>query len=128
MTSAIHDFEPSDAGPSRHFDPLPPALPPKSPSSSFHGGLDQSDPDSLAPIGNGHGNGNGRGFGGGSVGWPNGAAEIPRPSSGADTHDSGSRRNPLVDLIDSEKTYVEQLGLVIRVSVSRRHRKMGHAH
>jgi hypothetical protein len=28
-----------------------------------------------------------------------------------------TRRNPLVDLIDSEKSYVEQLGLVIRASL-----------
>lgn len=28
-----------------------------------------------------------------------------------------ARRNPLVDLIDSEKGYIEQLGLVIRVSL-----------
>jgi hypothetical protein len=28
----------------------------------------------------------------------------------------GSKRNPLVDLMDSERTYVEQLALVIRVS------------
>ncbi len=29
-----------------------------------------------------------------------------------------ARRNPLLDLMDSEKVYVEQLGLVIRVSIS----------
>lgn len=33
-----------------------------------------------------------------------------------ETSSSSSRRNPLVDLIDSEKGYIEQLGLVIRVS------------
>ena len=30
----------------------------------------------------------------------------------------GGKRNPLVDLIDSERLYLEQLGLVIRVGVS----------
>jgi len=34
----------------------------------------------------------------------------------AEERGEGSKRNPLVDLMDSEKTYVEQLALVIRVS------------
>ncbi|ORX34393.1 hypothetical protein BD324DRAFT_643385 [Kockovaella imperatae] len=98
--ASVTDEYLSNAGPSRHFDQSPPALPPKStsPSNSFRNGLSsQADND-------GHMHG----------AWPNGGGEIPRPSSGADNHDSASRRNPLVDLIDSEKTYVEQLGLVIR--------------
>ena len=33
-----------------------------------------------------------------------------------DERAEASKRNPLVDLMDSEKTYVEQLALVIRVS------------
>ena len=33
-------------------------------------------------------------------------------------HEEGGKRNPLVDLIDSERIYVDQLGLVIRVSLS----------
>ncbi|KAK8846747.1 hypothetical protein IAR55_005834 [Kwoniella newhampshirensis] len=36
------------------------------------------------------------------------------PASDDRAGGEGSKRNPLVDLIDSEKTYVEQLGLVIR--------------
>lgn len=32
------------------------------------------------------------------------------------SREAGSKRNPLVDLIDSEKAYVDQLALVIRVS------------
>jgi len=34
----------------------------------------------------------------------------------AEDRGEGSKRNPLVDLMDSERTYVEQLALVIRVS------------
>jgi len=34
----------------------------------------------------------------------------------AEERGEGSKRNPLVDLMDSERTYVEQLALVIRVS------------
>jgi len=36
----------------------------------------------------------------------------------AEERGEGSKRNPLVDLMDSERTYVEQLALVIRVSFS----------
>jgi hypothetical protein len=35
----------------------------------------------------------------------------------AEERGEGSKRNPLVDLMDSERTYVEQLALVIRVSL-----------
>lgn len=58
----------------------------------------------------------------------------PNPDSGWNTMDGNgyiqgrdpahderaeaSKRNPLVDLMDSEKTYVEQLALVIRVSTT----------
>ena len=37
-----------------------------------------------------------------------------------DERAEASKRNPLVDLMDSEKTYVEQLALVIRVSAAQR--------
>jgi hypothetical protein len=36
----------------------------------------------------------------------------------AEERGEGSKRNPLVDLMDSERTYVEQLALVIRVSLN----------
>jgi hypothetical protein len=36
-----------------------------------------------------------------------------------------TKRNPLVDLMDSEKVYVEQLGLVIRVSPIHKNAIMG---
>nr|XP_019008746.1 uncharacterized protein I206_06428 [Kwoniella pini CBS 10737]OCF47527.1 hypothetical protein I206_06428 [Kwoniella pini CBS 10737] len=52
------------------------------------------------------------------------STSVSRSASGASVHGSGgtarddggegSKRNPLVDLIDSEKIYVEQLSLVIR--------------
>jgi hypothetical protein len=40
------------------------------------------------------------------------------PNAGYHTgqREGAAKRNPLLDLIDSEKIYVEQLGLVIRVS------------
>jgi hypothetical protein len=43
-----------------------------------------------------HGNGNGQGY--------------------EEDRGEGSKRNPLLDLMDSERIYVEQLALVIRVS------------
>lgn len=55
----------------------------------------------------------------GGAPWSNGYPEPSRASqvsSGDGDRDEGAKRNPLVDLIDTEKTYVDQLGLVIRVS------------
>ncbi|WVW78728.1 hypothetical protein I302_100688 [Kwoniella bestiolae CBS 10118] len=45
------------------------------------------------------------------------SANVSRSASAASGHGDGaegSKRNPLVDLIDSERVYVEQLGLIIR--------------
>ena len=41
----------------------------------------------------------------------------PHMSRPTEERSDGGKRNPLVDLIDSERVYVEQLGLVIRVSI-----------
>lgn len=84
------------AGPSRQYiPPLPPPVPSKSASPNFSPDIDQD----------------GR--------WdnPSGARSSSNRSSAdngsADDRDAG-KRNPLVDLMDTEKLYVEQLGLVIR--------------
>lgn len=43
---------------------------------------------------------------------------MPEPSVGRVREEGeSSRRNPLVDLIESENVYVEELGLLVRVSV-----------
>ncbi|WWD22059.1 hypothetical protein CI109_106547 [Kwoniella shandongensis] len=109
----------SAAGPSRPYynaNPnRPPPFPPsKSPSPSYSPNIDQE-----AWPSNG---GNGGGYDFGVPGM--GSLQMPDPrrpgsGSGSSLDDrtaaaEGSKRNPLVDLIDSEKTYVEQLGLVIR--------------
>jgi hypothetical protein len=85
------------AGPSRSYTPpLPPPVPPKTSSPSLSPSFSSSHSVDRPAPGGGWANGNG-------------TTEIPDAAE-------GSRRNPLVDLIDSEKLYVEQLGLVIRVS------------
>ena len=76
---------------------LPPDLPPKTdysaPSPRFATSPSSGDPrDVLSPTNSMETGGSG-------------------PSEG----EAGSKRNPLVDLMDSEKVYVEHLGLVIRV-------------
>ncbi|RSH90319.1 hypothetical protein EHS25_001653 [Saitozyma podzolica] len=83
------------AGPSRSYTPpLPPPVPPKTSSPSLSPSFSSSHSVDRPAPGGGWANGNG-------------TTEIPDAAE-------GSRRNPLVDLIDSEKLYVEQLGLVIR--------------
>jgi len=83
----------SQAGPSR-YDMVPPAPPSKSPSLSFP---------SIDPASN--------------PSWGNGPANGLTDRHQGDDSGESSKRNPLVDLMDSEKIYVEQLGLVIRVSL-----------
>jgi hypothetical protein len=60
----------------------------------------------------------------GGAPWSNGYPEPSRAprqgSSGDGDLDEATKRNPLVDLIDTEKVYVAQLGLVIRVSLHAR--------
>lgn len=86
------------AGPSRPYNlhqdlpPAPPVLPMKMPSPMHSPNPDQG----WNPM-NGNVNGNGQGY-------------------DAEDRGEGSKRNPLLDLMDSERTYVEQLALVIRVS------------
>lgn len=46
----------------------------------------------------------------------NGNGYSQPPDLSQDERAEASKRNPLVDLMDSEKEYVEQLALVIRVS------------
>ena len=55
-----------------------------------------------------------------SNGYPESSRVVSQGSSGDNERDEATKRNPLVDLIDTEKIYVEQLGLVIRVSFQRR--------
>lgn len=52
---------------------------------------------------------------------PNVNGTVADHGLGTDGPEAGSstKRNPLVDLIDSEKAYVDQLALVIRVSSRR---------
>lgn len=81
------------AGPSRYHNPgIPPAPPSNSPSFS----------PATEPWVNG-----------------NGAMGPPETTLGrqGDERGDGGRQNPLVDLMDSERVYVDQLGLVIRVSL-----------
>lgn len=126
----------SAAGPSRHYvaaptpvhyDPfantsspmydhhIPPSLPSKSPSpvaGAFQHPHQQQYPNSYSPDpsspawSNGENGGSGSGFGSGS-----GNVNANANANAGDT----SRRNPLVDLMDTEKVYVEHLSLVIRV-------------
>lgn len=51
-------------------------------------------------------------------GWNtiNGNGHVQNFDNGPEERGEGSKRNPLVDLMDSERIYVEQLALVIRVS------------
>jgi hypothetical protein len=51
-------------------------------------------------------------------GWNtiNGNGHAQNYDNGSEERGEGSKRNPLVDLMDSERLYVEQLALVIRVS------------
>lgn len=51
-------------------------------------------------------------------GSANGHGDSEANSGRDESRDTGAKRNPLVDLIDSEKAYVDQLALVIRVSPS----------
>jgi len=96
-------FHPTNGGPSRQYDPtLPHAAHTDALSPSFPQTLDTpawSD-----------------GYGGerGTMSMPGPGVDSSLRSSEADA----SKRNPLVDLMDTEKVYVEQLGLVIRVSTS----------
>jgi len=85
----------AQAGPSRLHNPaMPPPLPSKSPS--------------LAPFSPAPGEG---------APWSNGYPDrVQGVTSPAIDKDEGTKRNPLVDLIDTERIYVDQLGLVIRVS------------
>ncbi|ORY26875.1 hypothetical protein BCR39DRAFT_539899 [Naematelia encephala] len=88
---------PTAAGPSRSFNSsLPPIIPSQTSSPSF------------SPIGETYA----------SPWQPNGfgtmAMPEPHRSDTMEDKGEGSKRNPLVDLIDTEKTYVEQLALVIR--------------
>jgi len=46
----------------------------------------------------------------------NGNGHVQGYDNGPEERGEGSKRNPLVDLMDSERIYVEQLALVIRVS------------
>lgn len=102
----------STAGPSRYpalattsetgsaspsFSPIPEGHPSWAANGNGYGG--------AAPSANGHGDG----------------------GEGGRNGDAGSKRNPLVDLIDSEKAYVDQLALVIRVSTILWHRFKGQA-
>ncbi|KAL7424381.1 hypothetical protein Q5752_000063 [Cryptotrichosporon argae] len=61
---------------------------------------------------------NGQPSRGASMGADGPAMSMPQPSVGVQRTDSlvsdDGRRNPLVDLIDTERVYVEQLGLIIR--------------
>lgn len=94
----------SQAGPSRQLSlGLPPPVPLKT--------SEPSSPASDVPSANGWG-GNSRH---GSLTPSTSGGSEGRPM--AEERET-SRRNPLIDLIDSEKAYVEQLGLVIRVSSS----------
>ena len=85
------------AGPSRSYNlhqdlpPVPPGLPMKMPSPMHSPNPDQG-------WNTMNGNGHTQGY------------------DAAEERGEGSKRNPLVDLMDSERTYVEQLALVIRVS------------
>jgi hypothetical protein len=86
-------------GPSRYqFNPdnRPPNVPSKAPNLESAPWSDTNGYDNDAPNGN-----------------------IPDDQERDASRGEGSRRNPLVDLIDSERVYVEQLGLVIRVSLDR---------
>ncbi|WVQ84007.1 hypothetical protein IAT38_006152 [Cryptococcus sp. DSM 104549] len=117
------------AGPSRSFFPAPipnQYLPPRStsatPSPSYSPNLDQEGWPQPHLGALPHGSSSGPGAPAlGTIPMPG-----PRLSSTSTVGSSGSggysnpdenlaqKRNPLVDLMDSEKTYVEQLGLVIR--------------
>ncbi|WWC59198.1 uncharacterized protein I303_101748 [Kwoniella dejecticola CBS 10117] len=113
-------YQTSTAGPSRPTYPAYPSQPPSispvpSPlmeqehwtSNGQYGNMQMPQPRSLS-------------------GSTSGSASVSRSASGASVHGTGnpsatrddggegSKRNPLVDLIDSEKFYVEQLSLVIR--------------
>ena len=85
------------AGPSRSYNlhqdlpPVPPGLPMKMPSPMHSPNPDQG-------WNTMNGNGHTQGY------------------DAAEERGEGSKRNPLVDLMDSERVYVEQLALVIRVS------------
>jgi hypothetical protein len=87
------------AGPSRPYNmhqdlpPAPPVVPMKMPSP-----MHSPNPDQGWNTMNGNGNGNSQGY------------------DAQEDRGEGSKRNPLLDLMDSERTYVEQLALVIRVS------------
>ena len=87
------------AGPSRSYENIPftPPVSSKSPTPSH-----VYSPHAEAP----------------EASWQNGNESYggSRPDSG-ERATEGTKRNPLVDLIDTEKTYVDQLGLVIRVSI-----------
>ncbi|RXK37597.1 hypothetical protein M231_05139 [Tremella mesenterica] len=79
------------AGPSRHYTPpLPPPVPSKSPSPTRDDAT-----------------------------WTDGNGTTPMPrsmseSTNIDEKADNAKRNPLIDLLDTEKVYVEHLGLVIR--------------
>ena len=85
---------------------LPPDLPPKMDYSAA----------SPSPVDSGRGGSPANGMSG-QYGQ---GQSIHGNGPGPDTGQQGdpTKRNPLVDLMDSEKTYVEQLGLVIRVSLN----------
>lgn len=101
------------AGPSRPYNlhqdlpPQPPILPSKTPSP-YHSPSYSPNPDSGWNTMNG-----------------NGHTQLREPGGQDDRAAlEASKRNPLVDLMDSEKTYVDQLALVIRVGrllISRLH-------
>lgn len=52
-------------------------------------------------------------------GWPNdqmsSSTDLSGQSAPGEDRAENSKRNPLVDLIETERVYVEQLGLIIRV-------------
>lgn len=97
MMAAPYQPQPT-AGPSRPYIsqmPMPMPMPPPPPSKSPSSLADSS----HAPWGNGYENG----------------SQVP---GGQEDRSESTKRNPLVDLIDTERSYVDQLGLVIRVSTS----------
>lgn len=98
------------AGPSRSYNlhqdlPAPPPVLPAKLPSPYESPSHSPNPDSGWNTING-----------------NGHSQM-RESGAADDRAAleASKRNPLVDLMDSEKTYVEQLALVIRVRSTRPH-------
>lgn len=91
------------AGPSRPYNlyqdlPAPPPMLPVKIPTPYQSPSYSPNPDSGWNTMNGNGHAQGR-------------------ESVQDDRAEASKRNPLVDLMDSEKTYVEQLALVIRVSL-----------